>query len=108
MHNLEADELHVIWLGVAQYFLGGVLWPLVYSRAGGAPEQNLDAAWGMITEGYKAHGGEHEYSSLMFSSFVDPQKHSTEYPRLKGSGAEARSLVVPLMQVWQKVIRLTI
>eukprot|EP00959_Pyramimonas_sp_CCMP1952_P330380 6917741-Pyramimonas_sp.AAC.1 len=46
--NLEADELHVLWLGVATYFLGSALWLLVFRVLSGSHADNMFDVWSAI------------------------------------------------------------
>ena len=57
MHNLEADELHILHLGVSQYCLGSVLWLLVYNSLPATPAANFETVWHeLLTEYSKAPG----------------------------------------------------
>ena len=40
--NIEPDELHVLHLGTSQYFLGSVLYLLVFTILDGTPAANMD------------------------------------------------------------------
>ena len=46
MHNLEAAELHILHLGVSQYYIGSILWLLTYKNPAGTPADNFEKAWG--------------------------------------------------------------
>ena len=50
--NVEPDELHVLWLGVVQYFMGSILWLLVYRCMRKTPKANMDDVWREVTENY--------------------------------------------------------
>ena len=52
--NVEPDELHVLHLGVSQYFLGSVLRLLVYSVLPGKPCCNMKKVWSMIVDEYRS------------------------------------------------------
>ena len=41
-HNLEADELHILHLGVSPYFVGSILWLLTYVCVGGDAQQAFE------------------------------------------------------------------
>ena len=102
-HNLEADELHILHLGVSQYFLGSVLWLLVYVCLNDSPNANFAKVWSMILEEYQKYPGSTEYTKLSLSSFHDPNKHDQKCPKLKGRGCEVKSLLLPLQSIWEKV-----
>ena len=102
-HNLEADELHILHLGVSQYLLGSVLWLLVYKCLGGEPASNFDTIWGRIQSEYEADPCGTEYTSLSISAFTNPEKPYDSFPRLKGKGCEVKSLLNPLNRLWPKL-----
>eukprot|EP00959_Pyramimonas_sp_CCMP1952_P294781 6165587-Pyramimonas_sp.AAC.1 len=88
VENIEADELHVLHLGVCQYYLGCVLWLLVFSSLGDSPNENMKVVWrDILSEHKKASHGE-QCSSIGISTFVDPKKQLSSYPCLKGKGGE--------------------
>eukprot|EP00959_Pyramimonas_sp_CCMP1952_P309646 6480016-Pyramimonas_sp.AAC.1 len=99
-HNLEADELHILHLGVLQYYLGSILWLLVYECMAGTPQENMDKIWAAVLVEYSKFPGGTEYSKLGLSSFTNPANHDKQYPRLKGRGCEVKSLLLPLQAVW--------
>ena len=99
MHNLEADELHVLHLGVSMYCIGSVLWLLVYDALPGSPAANFETIWHVVLVEYAKAPGTTEFTSLSISSFIDPEKPFKSYPKLKGRGCEIKSLVSPLLAV---------
>lgn len=101
-HNVEPDELHVLHLGVSQYFLGSVLWLLVYKRLLGRPVANMQTIWAAIVEQYNLGGTGTPFTSLGISSFTEPARWRLEFPRLKGKGSETKGLVAPVLAVWQQ------
>ena len=103
--NLEADELHTLYLGVSQYFLGSVLWLLVYVTMVGDPADNMQQVWQLILQQYSEPATSTQFSALQLSSFTIPAKHNTVYPKLKGKGAEVKALVLPLLCVWKMLRR---
>jgi len=103
--NIEADELHVLHLGVSQYFLGSVLWLLVYVIMAGTPAQNIQRVWELILEKYTEQRTPTQFSALQLSSFINVAKHNTEYPRLKGKAAEIKHLALPLLHAWKLLKR---
>ena len=103
VHNIEADELHVLHLGVSQYLLGSVLWLLTYKMLDSTPIDNFEYIWEQLLIEYRKTAGGTEYTSLSIASFVNPDKHDTTYPRLKGRGCEVKSLVGPLCDIWARV-----
>ena len=103
--NVEADELHVLHLGISQYFLGSVLHLLVYTIMSGTPTENMDAVWDALVIEYKKFPNRTQFSSISLSSFVTVKKAATEYPRLKGRGCEVKNLVAPLLSVFPQFAR---
>ena len=98
--NIEPDELHIMHLGTTMYLLASVLWMLVYKLMRGTPTANMHLVWVMVTQRYSDLSTECQFSNLSLSSFCDPEKHSSKYPKLKGRGAEVKDLVAPLLFVW--------
>ena len=43
--NIDPDELHIVYLGVAMYLLGSVLWLLCYDVLPGSPQDNMSVVW---------------------------------------------------------------
>ena len=99
-HNVEPDELHILYLGVVPLTLGSVLWLLCYKCLPGTPESNMAEVWKVINSYYCSHPGRTEYSNLSLRSFVDQEKPKSTYPKLKGRGAEVRDLAEPLLHAW--------
>ena len=96
--SLEPDELHIIYLGTLQYFLGTVLWILTYIVLTEDPVSNIERIWELIRKEYNvAVGNQYSQFGLNF------KEHDKHYPCLKGKGMEARDLVIPLSQVWAKL-----
>ena len=102
-HNLEADELHILHLGVSQYYLGSILYLLTYDCLAGSAIKNVNIVWEMILKEYEIQPGTTEYTKLCISSFVNPQAHDKHFPRLKGRGCEVKSLLFPLQSIWEKL-----
>ena len=102
-HNLEADELHILHLGVSQYYLGSLLWLLTYDCLEGTAEENFGRVWDMILEEYTSNPPTTEYSRLKLSSFHEPSEHDQHFPKLKGRGGEVKSLLLPMRAIWAKL-----
>jgi hypothetical protein len=98
--NVEADELHILHLGVSQYYLGCVLWVLTYKRLSKTPGENIKEVWIRILDEYKKCETSEQFTSLGISSFVEAHKRRDQFPRLKGRGCEVKGLVGPLHKVW--------
>ena len=99
-HNVEGDELHIIWLGTASWTGGSVIWMLVFRVMAGSATTNMEALWAQITQCYSEFGTSAQYSSLTMSSFCEPKSPSSHYPKLKGKAAEVKSLSAVLRKVW--------
>jgi hypothetical protein len=99
-HNLEPDELHIIWLGTAMWFLGSVLRMLVFRILPDTAVANMSKVWSQIAQCYSDMGSSVQYTNLSIASFCDPQKPNGHYPKLKGKGAVVKSLASVLCQVW--------
>ena len=106
--NLEADELHVLHLGVFQSFLGCVLWLLCYLVLPGTAPHNMEIVWIELVNEYKKQGVESQFSKIELKSFTKPDKWRSEFPRLKGKGCEVKNLVAPMLAVWNKFKRRTV
>ena len=104
-NNIELDELHIIYLGVLQYFLGSVLWLLVHQILPGRPAKNMFTLWQKVVASYQLLGTRSQYNNLVMGSFIEDKKSRTSYPRLKGSGAECKGLVRPILAIMQELRR---
>ena len=100
--NIEADELHVLHLGISQYFLGSILYLLTFKLMPGTAAENLIQIWDGLLSEYTKYPGYTQYSSLALSSFIDVKKSKTSYPRLKGRGSEVKNRVGPMLAVFRK------
>ena len=99
--TLDPDELHVIHLGVQQWFLGSVTWILVYAVMRGTPTENVDALWAFIRGYYLRNRVETQYTNFGLNFFTNPARPRLQYPCLKGRGAECKGLVGALLEAWQ-------
>ena len=73
-HSLEPDELHLMYLGTVQYFLGTVLYLLVFRFLPGSPKTNMRRIWAHISKIYRAHSVASQYSTLTTTSFANVDK----------------------------------
>ena len=103
--NVEPDELHTMHLGTSAYFLGSILWILIYEILPDTPARNMITIWKEITDNYKQLRTACQFNNLVLSSFCRPDKHDKDFPKLKGKGAEIRDLMEPMLLVWQKHCR---
>jgi hypothetical protein len=99
--NVEPDELHVLYLGICQYFLGSMLWLLSHGFDE-RPAEKIKAVWTSVLEEYRRLSTPVQYSSLSLSSFLDMDQQTKSFPKLKGKGAEVKHLLVPLARVWRR------
>ena len=99
-HNVEPDELHVLYLGVCMYMLGSVLWLLSYKKLHETPQRNLERVWRAIEEIYALDAVTCQYSNVHLSMFHDPKRPRSEYPKLKGRGGEVKALEAVTCEVW--------
>ena len=104
-HNIECDELHILYIGVSQYFLGSILWWMVFVLLVDTPMANMRRVWELIVAHYQANRVVCQYSTLTISSFIDPNKPRAHYPKLKGRGAEAKWLVGALLHAMRTIRR---
>ena len=101
-HNVEPDELHIIWMGTAAWCNGSVLWMLVFRVMPKSAVENMQDLWAQITQCYSEFGTSSQYTNLTIGSFCDPAKPSGHYPKLKGRGAEVKGLSAVLCRVWEQ------
>jgi len=99
-HNLEPDELHIIWLGTAMCFFGSVLWMLVFRVLPNAASSNMASLWDQISRCYSDMGISTQHTNLSIGSFCNAEKPNGHYPKLKGKGAEVKGLTLVLCKVW--------
>ena len=97
--NLEPDELHTMHLGTTMYFVGSILWLLVYRVLRGSPQENIACVWGWILDEYTDAMVSVQFPKLDLKSFTnnDPNEH---YPKLKGKGGQIKHLLKPMLRVW--------
>jgi len=103
-YSVEPDELHIIYLGTAQYLLGSVLYVLVFKVLGESASENMTKVWNVVCDYYKMNQVSVQYSSIQISSFCNPKNPGDHYPRLKGKGAEVKDLVAPLSTAWDMLV----
>ena len=101
--NIECDELHILYLGINQYFLGSVMKVIVFRSTDGSIDVRVASLWNKILEKYASMDIEHQFTHLSASSFLDPKKPRDTFPKLKGQGSEIKGLVDPLLEVWKDV-----
>ena len=89
---IESDELHVLYLGVAQYFLGSLLFAMVF-QCGEDKDEQMKKVWGTITMHYEGHTTETQYTSLSIGSFCDADKPDGSFQKWRGRGAECKDLL---------------
>ena len=92
------DWMHVKYLGTDQYFLGSVLYLLVFVLMGGEPATNLETVWNRVKEHYTQNRVTARFRILKLSMF---RSGPGGYPRLKGKAAEIKHLAPALLSVWR-------
>jgi len=107
--NVEADELHILYLGVAQYFLGSILYILTFDVFADLDEEDaFEKVWEALLEEYRSQRTPVQFTSMAPSSFIPSTGREGKYPKLKGRGAEVKGLALPLLAVWSKFKRDTV
>ena len=101
---LEPDELHIIYLGTAQYLLGSVLWLLVFVILSGDCNENMSKVWSIIEQEYRHEHSPAQYSTLSIRQFSDAENPGKHYPKLKGKGAEVKHVVGPILRAWTLLV----
>ena len=100
--SVYPDWLHCKHLGVDQYFLGSVLWMLVYVLSPGQePQEAMHAVWEALQEQYGLQQTTGKFSMMRLSMFTNPTSPTAAFPRLKGKGNEVRHLTRPLWEVFR-------
>ena len=100
--SVYPDWLHTKHLGVDQYFLGSVLWLLVYQLSPGRdPQEALNEVWDAILEQYRFQHTPGRFSMMRLSMFSNPTAPRASFPRLKGKGHEVKHLTGPLLEVFK-------
>ena len=107
--NVEADELHILYLGVAMYFLGSILHILTFDIFATVDEDEaFHTIWTAILDEYRLQKTPVQFTSMSTSSFIPSTGRKSTYPKLKGRGAEIKGLALPLLAVWSKFKRDTV
>ena len=98
---LDPDELHILFLGVLGYFLGSVLYLLVFVILPGSHTDNMNVIWEFIAKFYHEHATPTQYTNLTISMFCGDDPHA-HFPFLKGKGAEVRDVLPALVAFWDQ------
>ena len=72
----------------------------------GSPQANMGAVWASMVRSYAESGGgagETEYSNLGLNSFTDVKAPRSEYPKLKGRGAEIKHSAGPILATFKEL-----
>ena len=101
-HNLEPVELHIIWLGTAMWFLGSVLWMLVFRVLPNDAPSNATSVWEQVSQCYSEMGASSQYTNLSINSFCNPAQPGGHYPKLKVKGTEVKSLTYMMCTVLEQ------
>eukprot|EP00959_Pyramimonas_sp_CCMP1952_P295495 6180316-Pyramimonas_sp.AAC.2 len=95
--------MHTKHLGVDKYFLGSVLWVLVFMLIPNTPDAALQIVFESCEKWWRDHGVSSSdcFSKLKVSMFIDPKKPRAKYPELKGKAGEIKNLIAPLTDVFK-------
>ena len=104
-HNLEPDEMHILYLGVYKRHLGSVLWLLVHRLMSHDPAENMRDLWTTILYEYSRIPPCNQFTSLNLGSFSNAERPRKEYPNLKGSASEIKWIIGPISSAWAKYKR---
>lgn len=101
LNNVFGDWMRVKYLGVGQYFLGSILWLLVFNILPWSPQKNLETVWGCVLEGYRLHNTPHNerYGCISINVFKN-----TGQPRLKGRAARIKHLIPNMRYCFNQVM----
>ena len=93
----------------SMHVCGIVLWLLVYTDIMDplAPRQPpaasyMERVWSEVQAIYTQRGTTSQLNFLELRSFTDPDAPRSDYPHLRGKGAEIRHLVPVLLTIWRK------
>ena len=80
--RIAPDELHIIHLGISQYFLASVMWLIVFAM-GGTEAGQLAAMWAIIQAYYSDYRVSVQLTNLSVRTFIkDPQNPRKHFPNL--------------------------
>jgi hypothetical protein len=106
LFNIEPDELHVIYLGIGQYFLGSIIALLVFVILPDGHVKNMDRIWEHILEVYSILQVPTQFGALNIASLFPggENKWGDVYPKLGGKGAEIKWLIIAMSVVWKRLV----
>ena len=100
------DLMHARFLGSDGYFLGSVLFLLIFDALDGSPDDNLAFVLSSIKDYYLIH----EYWKQKLARFktlkmamviANPRSPHANFPRLKGKAVEIRHVAPAVLELWR-------
>ena len=100
------DLMHAKFLGSDGYFLGSVIFILIFDVLDGSPDDNLAFVLSLIKQYYRTH----EYWKQKLARFktlkmtmvvANPRQPYSAFPKLKGKAAEIRHVAPAVLEIWR-------
>ena len=108
LFSLCLDILHILDLGVLQYFLGSAIWTLVHeSNLGGTFHERCEHVWRLLCEAHEALGTNYRERLQkddfwgIFGRQVGP--HPGKFPELSGKAARTRHALPAVLKVAERM-----
>ena len=103
IYSVLLDTLHILDLGVLQYFLGSVFHALVFTiLQNGSARANAEFLWGEIRQLYQRHGVTTQFGNFGVNTFCNKKAPHASHPRLRGKAAEVRHLLPLVAELWER------
>ena len=99
IYSITFDLMHCKHLGIDQYFLGSVLWILVYLMLPNDKADNLARIMARAKLYWHAHFVKGHFQNMKLSMFCNKENPKSDFPRLKGRAAEVKSLIPALLSI---------
>eukprot|EP00959_Pyramimonas_sp_CCMP1952_P459246 9477932-Pyramimonas_sp.AAC.1 len=99
-YALSVDIMHVKHMGVDQYFVGSVMYVLIFLVMPGRPEKNMEIIRREIMHEYNIGSYGTRYSDIRISMF---KKAKDKAPiRMRGKAQEVKCFVPVLRKIWSR------